>query len=91
MSYKVSLVVRRYTGKNAQKIANYHMEIDIANRIEDWLNNKLRLDQAGSPRTFEYFTIAQELELERDVVKKILMHNRGGSNGITVGQLLQTD
>lgn len=81
MQPRVRLYPKSYSGRDPKKLAKYRAEADAAQRIEDYLNERIVPDE---PQTFDYADIALDLGISRDVVTQILFRYRGGHNGITI-------
>ena len=70
---------KRYTGKKANLQQQYMRRIQDTNTVEQYLNS-IQTDQ---PQIKTVFEIAQATGLGEENVRKILMENGHGYNGIT--------
>ena len=86
MPYPLRIFVKPYGGRKPDKIAEFRRRIEIAKAIEKQINEVMKDEPAGSPKTFFYHDIAEELALDEDMVYRILYRVDGGSNGITIGK-----
>lgn len=77
---RVTLTVRSYSGKDAKKRVEYQGRLDVARKLEEYLNG--RLD--GTVETFMYYELARALGFTKEGVAAVLKQNQGGSNGITL-------
>lgn len=79
-SWRVTLAVPSYTGKDESKRIQSMDRAKIASQIEDYVNERLKEEATQ----FDYFIIAHDLGLTKETVKEIMQKQEGwGSNGIT--------
>ena len=86
VAYPVRVTVKEYNGQDAKKLARYRRRLVIADRIEDYLNEKMKPLDSGAFSEFDYGVIASDLKLEKRIVRDILYALDCGSNGITIGK-----
>lgn len=84
MQYPVHLHIKLCRGHNQEEQIQWQNELATANQIAEWLNNKLSPLPDGTDAQFDYYQIASDLNIEKAVVKRILVANSGGSNGVTL-------
>ena len=77
---RLRLTVRPYGGKDERKRIAYRMRLELANRIEDWVNPQL----TSMPRTFTCFDIADGIGADKEAIREILNGSGYGYNGMTL-------
>ena len=77
---RLFVTLEPYRGKDPKKQRRYHADIDAANRLETFLNERMVEDQ---PQTMTYFEIAKELRMDKETVHRLLFPVRFGNTGIT--------
>ena len=73
---RIHVDAKPYKGKDPKKQRRYHADIDAAKK----LNQRMGEDQ---PQIMTYSEIAEELQLDKETVHRLLFPVRGGDNGIT--------
>ena len=81
MKRPLGIFVRPYRGHDDQKRRQFEEEMRIARRLEEFLNNKMADDE---DQVLDYDDIANELQVDREVVAKLLFGLRGGKFGILI-------
>ena len=81
--FPVRIHVKPYTGRKPDLQRKYHAKLELARRIEEYLNAQ---DDGESIQMFTYYEIASAVGCDKREVYDILMPVCGGSNGITVGR-----
>jgi hypothetical protein len=74
--------VKSYGGKDPKKKLAYQQKLELARRIESYINE--RLADEGGPRTFMYYEIAEAIGSTKEGVRGVLFACGGGSGGITL-------
>ncbi len=81
-SQPIRINARPYAGRDSTKRLKAQLKAEVAQKIEDYINERHQRGQ----QQFDYFEIANDLQIQKDVIFDILRFNRGGSNGITFGE-----
>ncbi len=81
VTYPVRINVKQYRGKKQKLQFQYQQKLEIATKIERYLNERMA---DCAVQTFDYFEIAEDLYLCKETVRDILFAVDGGHNGITI-------
>lgn len=81
---RVQISVKSYRGSKPDLISKYRARLEIARKIEGFINMRFEAERNGEALQIDYYEIASELGISKDDVKDILFANGGGSNGITL-------
>ena len=81
MKRPLGIFVRPYRGQDDQKRRQFEEEMRIARRLEEFLNGKMTDDE---DQVLDYDDIANELQVDHEVVAKLLFGLRGGKFGILI-------
>ncbi len=73
--------VRPYTGQNPKRQMKYQRDLELAKRIEDYINPQLDDERAI---TFHHFDVGSALGIDPEKVRDLLRGNGGGQGGITL-------
>jgi len=82
--YPLQIPIPTYAGKNLKRQQEFYNDIQLAQRIEKYINEKLSNLPDGEVKQFDYYEIATSLSINIDIVKKLLPKAGGGSKGITL-------
>lgn len=80
-NYPVRIQVKQYSGTNCKLSRDYHNRVEAGNKIEAYPNEQMKAEWGT---TFNYYEIADAVDLSNEVVKEILFEFDGGSGGITI-------
>jgi len=80
-TYPVSVNPKPYRGRDQSKQFAFQQDLKTARQIETYLNDRMKTEYTGQ---FDYYEIADALELPKDVIKKLLQPLDFGQNGITI-------
>lgn len=80
-TYPVRIHPKPYRGKKQHLQFDYQQKIEVAAKLEDYLNKQMA---NSSIRLFTYYEIAEDLHLHENIVRELLFAVDGGHNGITV-------
>ncbi len=83
--YPIKINIKIYRGSDESKIIRCNLKIEIANKIEKYLNKKME-ECKEKDKSFEYWKIANDLNLNIKDVTDILSPIDGGFYGITIGR-----
>lgn len=81
--FPLRISVKPYGGENPNMLKKYRAKVDLARRIETWINIH---DDGTNRKMFTYCNIATAMGCSKKDVYDILMPVCGGSNGITLGR-----
>jgi hypothetical protein len=84
VDYPVRVPSDYYRGRNEKRRRKADRYNDIAERIENYLNLKIREEQDQEAQSYFYSEIALELGFTVDEVCNVLFSIDCGSNGLTV-------
>jgi hypothetical protein len=85
-SYPLQIHPKPPRSREPKLLNEFLLGVQVARRIEDYLNEQMASVVPGEGRTFTYHDIAEALYMSKESVHELLSANGGGSNGITIGK-----
>ena len=81
VGYPVRINVKPYRGKDQRKQLHYRQKLDLARRIEEYINAQMATKYQDM---FTYFDIGRKVGASKEAVYGVLFPVDCGSNGLTV-------
>lgn len=72
MDYPVQIPVKHWEGSKAKFQREYPRLVEIADQIETYLNDNMKIEALGKTKMFGYWEIARDLGLTDEEVRSVL-------------------